>query len=626
MQDGALMATPSETRAGLRNRPRAEIPEQYTWNLADLYPSVEAWRAAKDRITADVARVGAFAGTLGRSPAALADALDAIALQDKELSRAYIYAGMLADQDTRDSAPQGMRQEMVQLAAVFGAETAFVEPEILSLPPGTVERFVAAEPRLTPYAHQLRDISRRAAHTLSPAEERLLADAGPLAGAPRGIHSILTNADFPYPAITLSTGDEVVLTMANYALHRASPVREDRQAVMTAWFGALGRFGRTLGMMANGTVQKMRFFARARKYGSSLAAALDGPNIPVSVYERLVDGVNRHLPALHRYLRLRQRLLGLDELHYFDLYAPLVSSVALEYTPEEAQAQIVAALAPLGPEYTGVLQRAFAERWVDVYPTPGKRGGAYSNGGAYDVHPYILLNYNGQFDDMSTYAHEFGHTMHSYYSNRTQPYPTAGYATFNAEVASTFNEALLLDHILGTVTDADTRLSLLGHYLENIKQTVFRQTQFAEFEREMHAIAQRGEAVTGDALSQIYMALTKRYYGHDQGICVVDDYVAHEWSYVPHFYMDFYVFQYATSFTAAEALAQKIRAGDADTVERYLRFLGAGGSKYPVELLADAGVDMTTDEPLELTLRTMHRVMDEIEGILASRGKVPGGA
>jgi oligoendopeptidase F len=619
MHDGALMGHATDTPAARRNRPRAEIPEPYTWNLADLYPSVEAWRAARDRIAAGVARLGAFAGTLGESPAALADALDAVALQEKELSRAYVYAGLLADQDTRESGPQGMRQEMVQLAATFGAETAFVDPEILRLPPGTVESFIAAEPRLAPHAHALGDIVRRAAHTLSPAEERLLADAGPLASAPRGIHAILTNADFPYPTATLSTGEEVVLTLANYALHRASAVREDRQAVMSAWFGALAQFDRTLGMMANGTVQKLRFFARARKYGSSLEAALDGPNIPVSVYERLVEGVNRHLPALHRYLRIRQRLLGVDTLHYYDLYAPLVSSVALAYSPEEAQVQIAGALAPLGPDYGRVLERAFAERWVDVYPTPGKRSGAYSNGGAYDVHPYILLNYNGRFDDVSTYAHELGHTLHSYYSNRTQPYPTAGYATFNAEVASTFNEALLLDHVLGAVADTDTRLSLLGHYLENIKQTVFRQTQFAEFEREMHAIAQRGDAVTGEALSALYMALTKRYYGHDRGILVVDDYVAHEWSYVPHFYMDFYVFQYATSFTAAEALAQTVKAGDADIVARYLRFLGAGGSKYPVDLLAEAGVDMTTDEPLELTMRTMHRVMDEIEAMLDRR-------
>ena len=613
------MVTRSDTPAARRNRPRTEIPDRYTWNLADLYASVDAWRAAKDRIAADLSRLGAFAGTLGRSPAALADALDAIALQEKALTRAFVYAGMLADQDTREAAPQGMRQEMVQLAAAFGAETAYVDPEILALPAGTIEQFIAAEPRLAPHAHNLRDIVRRAAHTLSPAEERLLADVGPLASAPRGIHNILTNADFPYPSVTLSTGEPVVLTMANFALHRASPVREDRQAVMEAWFGALGRFGRTLGMMANGTVQKLRFFARARRYRSALEAALDGPNIPVQVYERLVEGVNRHLPALHRYLRLRRRLLGVEELHYYDLYAPLVSSVTLEYTPEEAEAHILAALAPLGPEYTSVLERAFAERWVDVYPTPGKRSGAYSNGGAYDVHPYILLNYNGQFDDMSTYAHELGHTMHSYYSNRAQPYPTAGYATFNAEVASTFNEALLLDHILASVTDPDTRLSLLGHYLENIKQTVFRQTQFAEFERDMHAIAQRGDAVTGEALSTLYTAITRRYYGHDQAICTVDDYVAHEWSYVPHFYLDFYVFQYATSFTAAEALAQKVIAGDAATVERYLRFLAAGGSRYPVDLLADAGVDMTTDEPLELTMRTMHRVMDEIEAVLDQR-------
>jgi oligoendopeptidase F len=339
----------------------------------------------------------------------------------------------------------------------------------------------------------------------------------------------------------------------------------------------------------------------------------------MSVYTRLVEGVNRHLPTFHRYLRLRQRILGVDKLHYYDLYAPLVPSATLEYTPEDAERLIQAALAPLGPEYAAGLRRAFDERWVDVYPTPGKRSGAYSNGAAYDVHPYILLNFNGKYDDVSTYAHELGHTMHSYFSNRTQPFATAGYATFVAEVASTFNESLLIDHVLRTTTSDDARLSLLGSYLENIKSTVFRQTQFAEFERGMHEIAARGEAVTGDALAQLYMGITKKYYGHDQGVSVVDDYIAHEWSYVQHFYMDFYVFQYATSFTASEALAQKVKAGDAEATARYLRFLGTGGSKYPVDLLRDAGVDMTTDEPLELTVREMGRVMDEIEAILARR-------
>jgi oligoendopeptidase F len=312
-------------------------------------------------------------------------------------------------------------------------------------------------------------------------------------------------------------------------------------------------------------------------------------------------------------------MMGVDALHYYDLYAPLVRSVNLAYTPEEAEKQILAAVAPLGPAYVSVVQRAFNERWIDLFPNEGKRSGAYSDGGAYDVHPYMLINYNGKYDDMSTLAHELGHTMHSYYSNKTQPYALASYPTFVAEVASTFNEALLIDHMLKQIKDKDARLSILGNYLENIKGTVFRQTQFAEFELRMHEMAQRGEPITGDALAKLYLDITKRYYGHDQGVCLVDDYIAHEWSYVPHFYRDFYVFQYATSFTASSALAEKVKAGGAAAAEatkRYLTFLGSGGSNYPIDLLKAAGVDMTTDEPLQLTVREMNRVMDEMEKLL----------
>src|SRR5471032_487832 len=312
-------------------------------------------------------------------------------------------------------------------------------------------------------------------------------------------------------------------------------------------------------------------------------------------------------------------MMKLSQLHYYDLYAPLVGGVDLSYPVEEAQKNIYAALAPLGTDYVDVLKRAFADRWIDLYPNTGKRSGAYSNGGAYEVHPYMLINFNGRYDDMSTLAHELGHTMQSYFSNKTQPYPLAGYPIFVAEVASTFNESLLIDHMLKTIKDPKTRLSLLGNYLENIKGTVFRQTQFAEFELRAHQMAQKGEPITGDALSKLYMEITKKYYGHDQGICVVDDYIANEWSYIPHFYRDFYVFQYATSFTASSALAEKVKAGDPDAKKRYLAFLAAGGSKYPVDLLKDAGVDMTTDEPLDLTVKKMNQIMDEMESILAKK-------
>jgi oligoendopeptidase F len=601
-----------------QERQRADVPDQYKWNLEDIFPSLEAWQAAKDQVAARIPQLAQYQGRLSSSAATLADALDLTYAIDKALSRVYVYAAMRADEDTRDADDEGRRQQMVQVAAAFNAAAAYLEPEILRFEPGTAERFLAEEKRLAIYRFYLEDIARRAPHTLSPAEEKILADAGPIAGAPSNVFNILSNADFPYPIVRLASGQEVTLTPAAFSVHRASAVREDRQKVMAAYFGALGGFSRTYGTAMSASLQKSIFYAKSRKYASNLEATLNGPNIPVSVYTRLVEGVNRHLPSFHRYLSLRKRMMGLDELHYYDLYAPLVRSVDLAYTPEQAQGHILAAMAPLGSEYVSVLKRAFSDRWIDLFPTPGKRSGAYSNGGAYDVHPYMLLNYNGKYDDMSTLAHELGHTMQSYLSNKAQPYPTAGYPTFVAEVASTFNESLLIEHMLKSLTDPKVRLSLLGNYLEGIKGTVFRQTQFAEFELAMHQMAEQGQPVTGAALSKLYMDLTKKYYGHDKGVSVVDDYIAHEWSYIPHFYRDFYVFQYATSFTASEALAGKVKTGDRQAIERYLRFLAAGGSKYPIDLLRDAGVDMTTDEPLDLTIKEMNRVMDEMEKLLAS--------
>ena len=466
---------------------RTTVQEKYTWNLTDVYPDVAAWRADKARLTAEVPQVGAFAGRLGSSPQTLADALEVMTRLDRELMRLYVYASMLSDEDTRRSEPQGMQQEMQQLHAEFSAQASYIQPEILRVGGATIEAFIDAEPRLAPYAVMLRDIARRAAHTLSDAEEKILADAQPLAGSASTIYGILADADFPYPTITLSDGRSVKVDQAGYAEVRTSANRQDRRVAMSAFFDALGDFRRTFGATMNSSVQKALFYAKARKYTSTVEASLDRANIPVSVYMRLIDGVGRHLPALHRYVDLRRRMIGVtDDLHYYDLYAPLVASVNLRYTPEEAQRRVVEAMEPLGQEYVSVLERSFRERWLDWYPAEGKRSGAYSNGAAYDVHPYMLLNYLGQFNDVSTLAHELGHTMHSYYSNRTQPYPTADYSTFVAEVASTFNEALLIDYMLKQIKDGPTRLSLLGSYLESIKATVFRQTQFAEFELRMH--------------------------------------------------------------------------------------------------------------------------------------------
>jgi len=605
--------------ATAQERDRAKIPEKYTWNLADIYPSEAAWRAAKDKLAADLPRLRQFQGKLSSSARTLADTLDTLYGFDKELSRLYAYAGMLGDQDTRDATHQGMRQQMVQLGAAFAAEAAFIEPELLRAGKPALEGFLTSEPRLKIYRFYIEDVARRAAHTLGESEETILAAAGPVGGTPSDVYGILTNADFPYPSVTLSDGRTVKLDQAAFADLRTLPVRADREKVMSAFFKALGGFSRTFGTTLNGEAQKLLFFSKARKYPTAVEMALDGANIPVSVYTRLVDGVNRNLPAFHRYLKLRKRVLALSELHYYDLYAPLVGSVKLEYSPEEAQKLVLDAVAPLGAEYQATIQRAFKERWIDLLPSDGKRSGAYSNGGAYDVHPYMLINYNGKYADVSTLAHELGHTMQSYFSNKLQPYPLAGYPIFVAEVASTFNESLLIDHVLKNIKDDDARLALLGNYLENIKGTVFRQTQFAEFELRMHEMAGKGQPITGDALAKLYLDIARKYYGHDQGVSIVDDYIANEWSYIPHFYRDFYVFQYATSFMASEALAAKVKAGDQTAKDRYLKFLGAGGSRYPIDLLREAGVDMTTDEPLDLTIKTMNRVIDEMEAIIARR-------
>lgn len=600
-------------------RDRASIAERYTWNLADLYASKEQWREEKDRLSASVAGIGAWRGRLTESAATLADALELRSTLRKTLTRLWVYADMLSDQDTRDSVHQGMTQEMVQLAAALSAECSYMEPEILRAERATIETYLTSESRLRDYTHELRDLMRRAAHTLSDAEEKLLADLGPLASSPGAIFNILSNADFAYPVVTLADGQSAKVNHARYTELRARANRADRHAVQSAYFTSLGEFRRTFGTMMDAQVQKVLFYSRARKYGSALEAALDANNVPTSVYMRLIDGINRNLPTFHRFLRLRQRMLGVEQLHYYDLYAPLVESVDLSYTPEEASDVIVKALAPLGADYQAVVAQAFNERWIDMYPNEGKRSGAYSQGAAYDVHPYILMNYNGKFDDVSTLAHELGHTMQSYLSNKHQPFPTADYPIFTAEVASTFNEALLLDHMLRTLTDDDARLSLLGQYLESIQFTVFRQTQFAEFELRMHEMAANGQPVTGDALAALYFEITKRYYGHEAGVCVVDDYIQHEWSFISHFYHEFYVYQYATAFTASEALAARVKSGDRDAARRYLAFLSAGGSKYPIDLLKDAGVDMTTDEPLDLTMRQMSTVMDEMERILDRR-------
>lgn len=599
-----------------QERDRSKVPAQYKWDLTALYPTDQAWRSEKEKLVTELPKLKEYQGTLASSAQRLADALETRSRIAKELSRLSTYAGLISDQDTRVSAYQGMRQEVVQLWSTFDADGAFIAPEILKMDNATLQRFIIQEPRLQIYRLYLDNVTRSRPHILNEAEEKLLATSRVMASGPSSAFGIFSDAEFPYPTVVLADGKTAKLNSATYELHRSSPIREDREKVMASFFSAFGGYRGTIGSMMDTSIQASIFYAHARNYDTTLDAALEDPNVPTSVYTKLLEGVNRNLPTFHRYLKLRKRMMDLAVLHYYDLYAPLVKSANTEYSIEEAEKNILAALAPLGTEYAAGAKRAFSDRWIDFYPTEGKASGGYMTGEAYDVHPYILVNYNGKYDDMSVVAHELGHSMQSYFSNKAQPYPLASYPSFVAEVASTFNEALLIDYMLKNTKDSATRLSLLGKYLENFKLTFFRQTQFAEFELRLHQMAEKGQPLTGDSISKLYTEIAKKYYGSEQGVCTVDDYVAYEWSFIPHFYANFYVYQYATSFAAASALSEKVLSGEPGATERYLKFISAGGSKYPIDLLKDAGVDMTTDEPLDLTVKKMNRVMDEIEELL----------
>ena len=606
-------------------RDRTRIPEKHKWRLTDVYPSEGVWRREKEKLVRDMTAIEQFKGKILSSPQTLFACLDLISRLSKEYSRLACYAGLNSDLDTRDAMYQGMEQEISRIGSDFSSIASFIDPEIIvSLSDTLIETFIRSESRLAIYRHELYDLLRRKEHTRTEGEERVIAEAGLMADGPHSIYDIFSDADFPFPEVRLSDGKSLKLDKAAFSLHRASPDREDRRTVFTAFFGKLNEFRRTFGAQLSAQMQKDVFYMKARRYRSCLEKALDGDNIPVAVYRSLIENVNANLDTFHRYLRLRQRMMGLDQLHYHDMYAPIVRDVDLEYTIEGAMEHVLASLGPLGEDYVRVARAGLADRWVDAFPNDGKRSGAYSNGAVYDVHPYMLLNYNGKYDDMSTLAHELGHTMHSYLSNRTQPYATARYSIFVAEVASTFNEALLMDHMLNGIDDPSLRLSLLGNQLDAFRGTVFRQTQFSEFELLIHEMAERGEPLTGDGLGELYHSMNTRYYGHDQGICIIDAEMKSEWSYIPHFYYNFYVYQYATSLTAATMLAEQILAGDRTAAKRYMELLSSGGSEYPVDLLRKAGVDLTTSEPFKLTVQKINRVMDEVEELWSLVGTTAG--
>jgi oligoendopeptidase F len=602
---------------------RMDVPDNHKWNLSEIYPTTADWQADVDMMKSEVEKLAAFKGTLGKSAADLYTALKTSSDLVKTLSKAWTYASNLSNENLNISENQAMMQQMSVLGTKFGEVTAYMEPEILEIPKEKIDQFLKEKPELAKgFDVYIDNIQRLREHTLSEAEETILASFGLISDVPSDVYDIFTNAEKPFQKVTISTGEEIELTPASYTRYRTLPNRDDRAKVFDAFFNDYGKYKNTLGANLGGKVKKDWVYAKNRKYESSLHAALNANNLPVSIYTTLIEQINKNLPTLHRALDLKKRMLGLDELRYYDLYVPLVEKLDMSFTVEQGQKVLLEALKPLGAEYVSVLQRSYNERWIDYIPTVGKRSGAYSAGGAYDVHPYILMNWTDDYESVSTLAHELGHTMHSYFSNKTQPFSKANYAIFVAEIASTVNENFLNNYMVQNAKSDEEKLYLLGSYLELLRTTIFRQTSFAEFEWEIHKRAEAGEPLTGEDMCTIYFDIVKRYYGHDKGHCVVDDYVQYEWSYIPHFLgYNYYVYQYATSLIYGTAFVEKMMNTGQTAIDDYYKILKGGGSKYPADLIRDAGIDPMSPEPVALTMQKMNKVMDQMEEILKKMGK-----
>ncbi|HET9327260.1 MAG TPA: oligoendopeptidase F [Candidatus Eisenbacteria bacterium] len=603
---------------------RSQVPEKYKWKLSDLYPSQAAWNTAKTSLDRRIPSLSKFQGRLARSADSLSLALSTMSAVHKDLTQLYNYASMLSDQDIRIAAHVAMKQTASKMYVDYGAATSYVQPEILAAGAEKVRRFLSEEPRLKDYRHYLEDILRYAPHTLSAAEEKIAAQAGAMSTAGEDVRDIFKNAEMPYPTIRLTNGERVRLDDAAYTAQRQNTNRADRDSVFRAFWGKHLEFQGTIGTALNSKLRAHVFNKDVHKYKSCLEASLFSNNIPTRVYTQLLSDVHANLPTLHRYLRLRKRMMGVDTLRYEDLYAPIVKEVELKFTPEQAMEVTLASLEPLGKDYVETLRKGMTGGWIDWMPTEGKASGAYSTG-AYGIHPYQLQNFTGFYDEVGTLTHEAGHSMHTHLADTHQPYPSHDYATFVAEVASTLNENLLFHHMLGRHKDKATRLFLLGSYLDNLRTTLFRQTLFAEFELRIHERAEKGETLTGESMTKLYLDLVRTYYGHAKGVCKVNPLYGVEWAYIPHFFYNFYVYQYATSIVASTSIARGIREEAATRPTRfpkrdaYLAMMKAGGSKYPIDELKEAGVDMTTSAPFKAAIREMNTVMDEMEKLLGAR-------
>ena len=594
--------------------------QRYRWNLADLYPDAAAWNADAKKLEEALPQLSACKGHLGDSARRFQECLDLQSDTTKRFARLSVYANELHAEDTGAASSLELVQRAKVLASNLGEATAFVRPEILRLGKAKIDALFAEDAKLAIYRHPMDDILRAAPHTLDAEGENLVAAFDLASGAGGEAYQILANADMPWPTVTLSDGTQAKIDQAGYTKYREAPDREDRKKVFDAFWGTFKEFERTFGVTFYSSLKEDTVYAKVRRYPDSLARALDRNDIPPAVYDTLIEQTRANLPTLYRYFRLRARMLGLKELRYYDIYPALVKSDR-EYPIGEGEKLMLDAVKPLGPDYVKAMKDGLEHRWMDVYPRPRKLAGAHMAGAAYDVHPFLLINYTGNYESVSTIAHEWGHAMHTRLADAAQPYPTSGYPIFIAEIASTLNEALLLDHMLKIAKDDDERLYYLGSALENLRATFFRQAMFAEFERDVHARVDRGESLTGAKLTQIYGELLKRYHGEDQGVMKIDDRYAVEWAYIPHFYYSFYVYQYATSIAASSLFADAILEGEPGARERYLGLLKAGGSDYPYELVKRAGVDLATPAPYQALVARMNRIMDQIEAILAKRGR-----
>jgi len=595
---------------------RDEIETKYKWNLTDLYASVDDWHKEYAAIEKRIPLITKYKGKLAENPEYLLTTLENIYSVYKDYSKLSSYSARLKDQDLGNTANTSLAERAAALGTKLSEASSFFNPELLSISNSTLETFYKKEPKLKNYKVIIDDIQRRKAHTLSAKEEKILASFGLIADNQYNVYGIFTNAEMPRKTVTLANGEKVKLTSSEYVKYRAAANRNDRKVVFKNFFENYGEFEKTLGSNLAGHVKKDYVFAKVSNYKTAIEAALDNNNIPVSVYENLIKQINKSLPTLHRMLELKKRMLGYDTLYYYDLYTSMVKKAEFHFSVEEGQKIILKALKPLGNEYTAILNKAFNNRWIDYYPTPGKRSGAYSTGSEYDVHPYILMNWTDDYNSVSTLAHELGHTMHSYLSNTNQPYQYSQYPIFVAEIASTTNENLLNDYLAEHAKTDEEKLFILGNYLEMMRGTLFRQTSFAEFEWEIHKCIENGKPLNGEVMSNIYYDIVKRYYGADKGITVIPEYIKYEWAYIPHFYYNYYVYQYATSIVYATAFFEKIKENGNKAVQKYFHILKGGSSDYPIELIKKAGVDPLSAEPFELAMKRMNDVMDQIEKII----------